>query len=80
MYTLVPGVLPVLLVKVPPAPPSLHTAEVALPLNEPPSAGVDPPWQIAVNAEPTPTTGDCTVMLVADVLTVPQPEPLVTEQ
>ena len=69
-----------LLVKVPPAAPSVHTAEVALPPNEPPSAGVEPPWQIAVNAEPTPTMGESTVILVAEVVTVPQPAPLVTEQ
>ena len=77
MYTLVPGVLPVLLVKVPPAPPSLHTAEVALPLNEPPSAGVDPPWQIAATAEPAFTVGlGFTVrFLLADV--VPQEPPVV---
>ena len=42
---------------VPPAAPSDHTADVALPPNEPPSAAVVPPWQIAVVALPTFAVG-----------------------
>ena len=49
--------LPLLLAKVPPAPPSDHVAELAPPPNEPPNAAVVPPWQIAVNADPALTVG-----------------------
>ena len=51
------GVLPVLFAKVPPAPPSDHTADVAPPPNDPPNAKVVPPWQIDVTAPPTLTVG-----------------------
>lgn len=57
VYVAVAGVLPLLLVKVPPAPPSLHTALVAPPPNEPPNAAVVPPWQIAAKAEPALAVG-----------------------
>ena len=57
VYVVVAGVLPVLLVNVPPAPPSLHTAEVAPPPNEPPNAAVVPPWQIPATAEPAFAVG-----------------------
>ena len=46
------GVAPPLFVKLPPAPPSLHTADVAPPPNAPPRAAVVPPWQIAAMAPP----------------------------
>ena len=49
--------LPVLFANVPPAPPSLHTAPVAPPPNEPPSAAVVAPWHIPVTAEPAFTVG-----------------------
>ena len=51
------GVLPELLVKVPPAAPSSHMDEVAVPPNDPPSADVVAPWQIAVVALPAFTEG-----------------------
>ena len=72
-----PGVLPVLFVKVPPAPPSDQTAAVAPPPYEPPNAAVVPPWQIAVTAPPALTVGfGLTVkLLLADV--VPHDPPLV---
>jgi hypothetical protein len=70
VYVVVPGVLPLLLVNVPPAPPSLHTAPVALPPKEPPSAGVVPPWQIALNAPPTPTVGAVTLVTVTPAVAV----------
>lgn len=57
VYVAVAGVLPPLLANVPPSPPSLHTADVAPPPNEPPKAGVVPPWQRALNAEPAPAVG-----------------------
>jgi hypothetical protein len=47
----------VLLAKVPPAPPSPQTAEVALPPYDPPNAAVVPPWQIAATPEPALTVG-----------------------
>ena len=77
VYVVVAGVLPLLLVNVPPAPPSLHTALVAPPPNEPPKAAVVPPWQIAATAEPAFTVGiGFTVRyLLADV--VPQEPPVV---
>ena len=73
----VEGVLPELLVNVPPAAPSDQTAAVAPPPNEPPKAVVVPPWQIAVSAPPTFTVGfGLTVnCLLADV--IPHEPPLV---
>lgn len=53
----VPGVEPVLFANVPPATPSDHTADVAPPPNEPPSAGVVAPWHIADNAPPALNAG-----------------------
>ena len=38
------------MVNEPPAPPSLHTADVAPPPNEPFKAAVVPPWQIVATA------------------------------
>jgi hypothetical protein len=46
----VPGVLPVLLAKVPLG--ADQTAAVAPPPKEPPSTPVVPPWQMAANTEP----------------------------
>ena len=71
------GVAPPLLVKLPPAPPSLHTADVAPPPKEPPKAAVVPPWQMAVTAPPTFTVGLrlTTTVLLFDV--VPHDPPLV---
>ena len=71
------AVFPVLLVNVPPAPPSLHIAAVAPPPNEPPNAAVVAPWQIAAVAEPALTVGfGLTVNdLLAEV--VPHEPPLV---
>ena len=68
--------LPPLLVKVPPAPPSLHTAEVAPPPNEPPNDAVVPPWHIAATTEPAFTVGlGLTVkLLLADVVPHEPPE------
>jgi hypothetical protein len=43
VYVVVPGVAPVLFAKLPPAAPSLHTADVAPPPNDPPRAAVVPP-------------------------------------
>ena len=51
----VPGVLPVLLAKVPLV--ADHIADVAPPPNEPPKAADVPLWQIAVIADPTLTVG-----------------------
>ena len=72
------GVLPLLLVNVPPAAPSDHTADVAPPPNEPPSAAVVPPWQIAVTAPPAFTVGFAFTVsdLFAEV--VPHEPPLVS--
>lgn len=77
VYVVVPGVVPVLFVKLPPAPPSDHTADVAPPLYEPPKAAVVPPWHIAATPGPALTTGlGLTVtVLLADV--VPQLPPAV---
>ena len=65
-----------LLVKVPPAPPSLHIAAVAPPLNEPPKAAVVPPWQTAARAGPALTVGfEFTVkLLLAEVVPHKPPE------
>jgi hypothetical protein len=71
----VPGVEPVLLAKVPPAPPSDHTAEVAPPPNEPPKAGVVAPWHIADNAPPALTVGFGFTVIVLLALLVPHEPP-----
>jgi hypothetical protein len=65
VYVVVAGVLPLLLVNVPPAPP-----------NEPPKAAVVPPWQTAATAEPAFTVGfRFTVkLLLADVVPHEPPE------
>jgi hypothetical protein len=57
VYVVILGVAPPLFVNDPPAPPSDHTAEVALPPKDPPNAAVVPPWQIAATAPPTLTVG-----------------------
>jgi hypothetical protein len=57
VYVVVDGVDPVLFVNDPPAPPSDHTAAVALPPNEPPKAAVVPPWQMAETPLPAFTVG-----------------------
>jgi hypothetical protein len=57
VYVVVAGVAPPLFVNDPPAPPSVHTADVAPPPNDPPSAADVPPWQIAAIAPPTLTVG-----------------------
>ena len=75
VYVVVAGVVPLLLVNVPPAPPSLHTAEVAPPPNEPPKAAVVPPWQMADNAEPTFTVGFGFTVKVLLAVALPQPPP-----
>jgi hypothetical protein len=64
------------LVKVPPAPPSLHTAEVALPPNEPPRVVVVPPWQIATSPEPALAVGFAVTVsdLLAEVVPHEPPE------
>ena len=54
---MVPGVLPPLLVKEPPAPPSSHTADVAPPPNDPPNAVVVALWHIAGVAPPALAVG-----------------------
>ena len=76
VYVAVPGVLPLLLAKTPPAPPSLHTAAVAPPPNEPPRAAVVPFWHIAATAEPAFTVGFgfTTNGLVAEVTPQEPPE------
>ena len=73
----VEGVLPELLVNVPPAAPSDQTAAVAPPPNEPPKGVVVPPWQIAASVPPAFTVGfGLTVScLLANV--VPHEPPLV---
>ncbi len=68
-----------LLVNDPPAPPSDHIAEVAVPPNEPPRAVVVPPWQTAATPGPAFADGDCMVIEVAVVEAEPQPPVLVTE-
>ena len=57
VYVVVLGVVPELFVKVPPAPPSDHTALVAPPPNDPPNAAVVLPWHSAAMAPPTFTVG-----------------------
>src|SRR5664280_231872 len=57
VYVVVFGVAPPLFVNEPPAPPSVHTADVAPPPKDPPKAIVVPPWQIAAIAPPALTVG-----------------------
>ena len=68
-------VVPVLFAKVPPAPPSDHTADVAPPPNDPPNAVVVPPWQIAVTAPPTFTVGAGFTVTVLNADVVPHDPP-----
>ena len=63
--------LPVLFAKVPPAPPSLHTALVAPPPNDPPKVAVVLPGQMAAVAEPALTVGFGFVTSVKIVVTGP---------
>ena len=56
VYVAVLGVAPPLFVNEPLAP-SVHTAEVAPPPNDPPNAAEVPPWQIAPITPPTLTVG-----------------------
>ena len=58
------GVFPVLLAKVPPAPPSDQTAAVAPPPKEPPRAVVVPPWQTAPRVPPALTVGFALIDMV----------------
>ena len=67
--------LPPLLVKLPPAPPSDHTAEVAPPPNEPPNAAEVPPWQIAATAEPAFAVGFGFMVIDLVALVVPHEPP-----
>ena len=71
--------LPLLLAKVPPEPPSLHTAEVALPPYEPPKAAVVPPWHIAATAAPALTVGLTLTVTVLLALVVPHEPPAVVK-
>jgi hypothetical protein len=57
VYVAAAGVAPPLFANDPPAPPSVQTADVAPPPNDPPSAADVPPWQIAAIAPPTFTVG-----------------------
>jgi hypothetical protein len=77
VYVVELGVLPELFEKLPPAPPSDQTADVAPPPKAPPKAVVIPPWQIALIVPPTFIVGlGLTVkFLVAN--TVPQDPPAV---
>ena len=70
-----PGVVPVLFVKVPPAPPSDHIAAVAAPPNEPPKVVVVPPWQIGARPEPTFTVGAVVTVIFLLALVVPHEPP-----
>ena len=67
--------LPALLANVPPAPPSLQTAEVALPPYEPPRAAVVPPWQIAATPAPALTVGLTLTVRVLLAVVVPHEPP-----
>jgi hypothetical protein len=71
----VPGVLPELLVKLPPAVPSVQIAEVAPPPKEPPKAPVVPPWQIAGIVAPAFTVGLGFTVKVLVALALPQDPP-----
>jgi len=75
VYVAVLGVAPPLFVNEPLAP-SVHTAEVAPPPNEPPNAAEVPPWQIAPITPPTLTVGFglTTIVLVAFVVPHDPPE------
>jgi len=64
VYVAVFGVVPRLLEKVPPAPPSFQIAPVAVPPNVPPRAPVVPPWHIAVRAPPALTGGSALIVSV----------------
>jgi hypothetical protein len=75
VYVVVFGVNPPLFVKVPPATPSVHTAEVAPPPKDPPSAIVVPPWQIAAIAGPMETVGFGLTVRVFVANTVPHDPP-----
>ena len=69
--------LPVLFVKLPPAPPSDHTADVAPPPNDPPNAVEVPPWHIAAMTPPTFTVGvGFTVRVLVTGATEPHEPPL----
>ena len=63
------------MVNVPPAPPSLHTAAVALPPNEPPKVVVVPPWQTATNPVPALAVGDAVTLTVLPAETLPHEPP-----
>ena len=71
------GVEPVLLLKVPPAPPSDQIAEVAPPPKEPPKATDVPPWHIAATAPPAFAVGLGFTCIVLLALAVPQGPPVV---
>ena len=58
------GVDPPLFVSEPPAPPSSHTADVAPPPKEPPSAEVVPPWHMEETAAPTVKVGAAEMVMV----------------
>jgi len=77
VYVVVFGVAPPLFVNDPPAAPSLQTADVAPPPNEPPKAAVVPLWHIAATAPPALTVGLglTTTVLLFDV--IPHKPPLV---
>ena len=77
VYVVVFGVVPELLVKVPPAAPSDHMADVAPPPNEPLRAAVVPPWQIAVVAAPAFTVGLGLTVSDLPAEVVPHEPPLV---
>ena len=77
VYVVVLGVLPVLFVKLPPAPPSVHTADVAPPPNDPPNAPEVLPWQMAVTATPAFTVGAGFTVIVLLANIVPHEPPAV---
>jgi hypothetical protein len=77
VYVVMLGVVPELLVKDPPAPPSDHTAPVAPPPNEPPKAAVVAAWHTAETAEPALTVGFAFTVNVWFEVAVPQEPPLV---
>ena len=64
-----------LLVNVPPAPPSDHIAAVAPPPNEPPKLAEVPPWQIAATTEPAFTVGFGLTVIVLLAVVVPHTPP-----
>jgi hypothetical protein len=69
------GVPPPLLLKLPPAPPSDHTAPVAPPPYDPPSAADVPLWHIAVIDPPALTVGFLLTVIVFVSVTVPHDPP-----